>query len=158
MNDIFWVYRNQYLVVRINSEVVSDWLKNRQVDLYKGEQFGVLIGASSEDYNNVWIEKISEPYAGDQSLPYSFTLKDPGHQNLVNQSYNESNGKLGYLGTWHTHPEAIPKPSYVDLNDWKKCIKRNPDRSLVFVIVGIESISVFSGVAGKIHQMNFEEG
>ena len=66
-----------------------------------------------------------------------FELKDPGHQRTVDKLFERSNGSEIYLGTWHTHPEQIPCPSRVDKSDWRACLKRNKDRSLIFVIAGI---------------------
>lgn len=34
--------------------------------------------------------------------------------------YNNSNGTVGYVGEWHTHPEDVPKYSIIDLKNWRK--------------------------------------
>lgn len=70
-------------------------------------------------------------------------MKDPFHQKTIDKAFKESNGELGYIGTWHTHPQDEPIPSIIDLNDWGQCALRNPDRQLVFVIVGKTQVNIY---------------
>jgi integrative and conjugative element protein (TIGR02256 family) len=41
-----------------------------------------------------------------------------------------------YVGEWHTHPEDVPAPSTIDLQEWSIVMKRNPGKPMIFLIVG----------------------
>lgn len=77
-------------------------------------------------------------------------MRDPSHQQAIDKAFEQSNGELGYIGTWHTHPQCVPVPSIIDLNDWAQCTLRNPDRQLVFAIVGIEQVNVYISINGNL--------
>ena len=47
------------------------------------------------------------------------------------------------LGEWHTHPQEVPSPSYVDLDEWKILAKGRADkRPLLAVVVGRQNLHV----------------
>lgn len=132
------------------SEVLIDlWYSYRQMSRDRSEAFGALIGSQSADANEFWLEHCTTPQKEDSATRVNFSMRAPHHQKSVDSYYENSHGKLGYLGTWHTHPEATPIPSNIDITDWKKCIKRNPDRELVFVIVGQKDVCIFREVNGS---------
>lgn len=146
---------NGNLVV-IDEGVASIWERYRQVKASDNESFGVLVGSRSDNSQKFWIEQCSTPKAGDLSSRAGFTMKDPFHQCFTNKAFEESGGCSAYIGTWHTHPQAIPKPSITDICDWKNCVKRNPDRQLFFVIVGIQEIRVYVLIGRRFVSMNRE--
>lgn len=127
----------------ISKSVINTWQSLKQDKESKKESFGVLIGGQNQTATRLWIEANSVPLAKDKSTRTSFSLKDTGHQKLVNKFYKSSKGTSGYLGTWHTHPEETPTPSRIDLKDWIFCCERNPDRKLIFVLVGISHFCVY---------------
>lgn len=116
---------------------------HRQIDAKLPEAFGVLVGMTSVDKKERWVDLATSPMPGDTQSRYQFSLQDPGHQRAVDVAYAQSDGLRIYLGTWHTHPEARPAPSGVDKDDWRQCIKRNKRRPLLFVIAGIDETAVF---------------
>lgn len=131
------------LTICIASSVWWSWLDGRQAHPDAPESFGILIGSCEKATESCRIERITTPGKHDVQYRSRFVLKDPCHQKAVNLAFDRSEGYLGYLGTWHTHPEAIPSPSTVDINDWVACTERNPDRQLYFVIVGTVKTRVF---------------
>ena len=44
------------------------------------------------------------------------------HQKVVDDAFKKSNGEWHYLGEWHTHPEAQPRPSNCDYKGWSQLI------------------------------------
>jgi [CysO sulfur-carrier protein]-S-L-cysteine hydrolase len=132
------------LKIHFPESVWNKWKEKRQKGTKDYESFGVLIGSSSLELKEFWIESVTTPYQNDKSSRHSFHLKDKKHQKSVDLAFDSANGELIYLGTWHTHPEKYPTPSAIDLDDWHSCIKRNPGRKLFFVIVGTEEIYTFS--------------
>jgi len=126
------------------SESVCELIhSHRQIDTELPEAFGVLVGTTSVDKKKRWVDLATSPMPGDSQSRYHFSLKDPGHQCAVDEAYSDSEGSQIYLGTWHTHPEACPKPSGTDKADWRQCINRNERRPLLFIIAGINETAVF---------------
>lgn len=137
------IFRGHGLSLRIPGEVIRTWTECRQVDMLDPERFGVIIGSRTERAKEYWIDSVTKPHSEDQATRASFKLQDRHHQSSVDIAFECSGGTSIYLGTWHTHPELVPKPSSIDKRDWIACIRRNPGRQLFFVIVGLGEIRVF---------------
>ena len=135
--------------VTVNDEVTNIWHGHRQTVATATESFGVLMGTTSVDRRKIWIEAVTTPMPRDRLSRFSFALRDPGHQRAVCQRFASSEGRAIYLGTWHTHPEPVPKPSFTDRSDWTACLKANRGRPLAFVLVGTEEIRVFVRSRGR---------
>jgi integrative and conjugative element protein (TIGR02256 family) len=131
------------LTISVDRSVWSVWQDGRQVYPNAPESFGVIIGSCEKTSDSCRIERVTVPGKRDVQSRSHFILKDPCHQKAVELAFRQSDGYFGYLGTWHTHPVAIPTPSTVDQNDWLLCSKRNPDRRLYFVIVGTEKTCIY---------------
>ena len=129
--------------VVVRDEVLGTWHERRQTAADAAESFGVLIGTTSIDRREIWIEKATTPMPCDRRTRFSFALCDPEHQRVVCKRFACSGGRSIYLGTWHTHPEPVPTPSGVDRKDWAECLRANLDRPLAFVLVGTETTRVF---------------
>jgi integrative and conjugative element protein (TIGR02256 family) len=50
--------------------------------------------------------------------------------------WEKSQETMDYLGEWHTHPENNPRPSALDLREWRQISKRRGE-PMMFIIVGI---------------------
>ncbi|PYE33906.1 integrative and conjugative element protein (TIGR02256 family) [Idiomarina fontislapidosi] len=135
--------------IYVSEGLIELWRTKRQLDRNANEAFGALIGSQSVSGNEVWLKECSIPQTMDYATRTSFSMCAPHHQTLVDSFYKRSNGELGYVGTWHTHPEPTPAPSSLDIADWHECTKRNPDRRLVFVIVGQVHICIFRMLKGS---------
>ena len=107
------------------------------------ESFGVMIGTTSVDRREIWIEQVTTPMPRDRRARFSFALRDPGHQRIVCGMFARSGGRSIYLGTWHTHPVPVPTPSRIDRKDWVACLRANPGRPLAFALVGTDRTRVF---------------
>lgn len=129
--------------LQIPNSVIKIWSSYRQLAPLSTEACGTIIGGKDLSADHYWIDIITEPQIQDIRKRFSFIMRDNFHQNAANNAFKESNGKSIYLGTWHTHPESSPTPSNLDIQDWKACMKRNPDRRLFFVIVGNKKLSYF---------------
>lgn len=140
-NGIMFISPN--IQLSVNTQVYACWLKHRQMKYNDTEQFGVLIGSRADDESKIWIDTCTSPQNTDTSQRARFIMKDPNHQKMINNAFESSGGELGYIGTWHTHPQDNPIASTIDLADWKQCSLRNPDRQLVFVIIGNKQINIY---------------
>lgn len=143
-----FVRSNQMLVtgntkIHISEELLGIWRDKRQLSKNSHEAFGVLIGSQSECASEFWLETCTSPQQQDSATRTSFNLRASHHQNVVDSYYKSSKGMLGYVGTWHTHPERTPMPSFIDITDWRECCRRNPDRRLIFAIIGQMDMCIF---------------
>ena len=137
------IFKSALITINVAPAVYKCWLQQRQMNNSDTEQFGVLIGSRLSDDCTFWIDKCTTPKAKDKSKRASFLMQDPFHQKMIDEAFKESSGEMGYLGTWHTHSQSQPVPSGVDINDWANCIARNPDRLLLFVIVGQKQTNIY---------------
>ena len=128
--------------VHVTDEVTRVWRAHRQIGADARESFGVLVGTTSVDRREIWIESVTTPMAKDQCSRFSYKLRDPGHQRTVCWEFASLGGRAIYLGTWHTHPEPVPTPSRIDRNDWVGCLRLNRGRPLAFVLVGTDRVRV----------------
>ena len=127
----------------MSDEVADIWHAHQQTAPEATESFGVLIGTTTVDRREIWIKRVTTPMAQDRRTRFSFALRDPGHQREVCGMFACSGGRAIYLGTWHTHPEPVPTPSWIDQNDWVACLRANRGRPLAFVLVGTDKVRVF---------------
>ena len=143
--------------VHVSDEVAGVWHAHRQTEADTTESFGVLMGTTSVDRREIWIESVTTPMARDRRTRFSFALRDPGHQRAVCGKFACSGGRAIYLGTWHTHPEPVPTPSGIDRDDWAACLRANPGRTLGFVLVGTDQVCVFVRARRRFRPLIIEE-
>ena len=143
--------------VHVSDEVAGVWYAHMQTTPDAAESFGVLMGTTSVDRREIWIEKVTTPMARDRRTRFSFALRDPGHQRTVCGVFTCSGGRAIYLGTWHTHPEPVPTPSRIDRNDWLACWRANRRRPLAFILVGTDKVRVFVRARWRFRPLS-EEG
>lgn len=140
--------------VHVCAKVAELWRAHRQTEPRELESFGVLLGTTSVDRRDIFVEGVSTPMEHDVQLRRSFVLRDLGHQQIVDQAFSESAGRAIYLGTWHTHPQAVPTPSRIDRLDWRACLRLNRGRPLAFVLVGTVRVRVFVRVGSRFRSLS----
>lgn len=143
-NDLFTVLPGGgFLILPI--DVLDKMIKHAQISGSDCEAGGLIIGSLRQKKEerfllnsppHIEITDISEPGLKDLRTRFSFVRKGKHHRQLVNKAKTISNNNIDYLGEWHTHPEANPFPSSIDIFHWKKNLK---GRHAVLIIIGIES-------------------
>jgi integrative and conjugative element protein (TIGR02256 family) len=120
---------------------------HRQTDDHRAEAGGVLIGRKIKDSEDWIVDDVTEPQNTDRRKRFSFFRSKDPHQSAVDKAWSQSQGRIGYMGEWHTHPERHPTPSATDLSHWRKALAtfRFDGELLFFAIVGTESVAVFEG-------------
>ncbi|WP_253219630.1 Mov34/MPN/PAD-1 family protein [Pseudomonas sp. B21128] len=48
--------------------------------------------------------------------------------NQCKSCFQETNGLVRYFGEWHTHPQEVPSPSHIDLDEWETLATSRTDR------------------------------
>ena len=105
----------------------------------KYEVGGVLLGCR----RNLDLEIIlaTHPSKDDRSSKFRFERRSKHHQIVTTEMWKSSDKKIDWIGEWHTHPEKIPSPSSIDINSWRKLVKRHGS-GMAFVILGYEDVWV----------------
>ncbi len=77
------------------------------------ETGGVLLGYIKNGI--IFIEKASTPGKNAVHEEFYFKADSAYVDMIIDMEYANSNGKITYLGEWHTHPQLSPTPSDLDL-------------------------------------------
>lgn len=138
VND--WALADRSLLLNFSDEVRVVFERNVQVgDL--PESGGVLLGTVHE--HGLLVTLATTPTRLDRQLRYLFERLPFGHRAVARRQWRQSAGTTRYIGEWHTHPQDIPIPSSIDLNEWQKLAKKRADkRPLLAVIVGRHGLHV----------------
>ena len=80
------------------------------------ETGGTLVGHYSRDLRVARVQRVLGVRVGGQQGPSSFYRPPDSIDGQLAEIYKESGGRTYYLGEWHSHPHAHPRPSSTDLN------------------------------------------
>lgn len=123
------------VTVKIKEAVLIEMLEFKQDKIEKPESGGILIGFCIED-NSFTITNITTPSAQDVSSRCNYIRTKENAQKAIDKHFTESKNKKIYLGEWHTHPENIPTPSFLDKKSILKQIKINQlNSSVIFMMI-----------------------
>lgn len=126
-------------MVCFSGNVIEKIEKFIQISSFSTEAGGLLIGYKRG--NHFEITDVTTPYKEDVRSRCFFERKDKKHIKKLEYIHKISLGEKCFLGEWHTHPEQNPKPSSVDLMEWKKTANHN-EETLLFLIIGQEGIYI----------------
>lgn len=128
-------------MIRIDAtrEVYQVFNSFRQIKKKDKESCGILVGTHSIDEKTIEIKIATKPGKHDIRTRYSYKMTSKHHMKILKKAYKKSNTEQVYLGTWHSHPENVPSPSTVDIDDWNKQYNDNIHLfdKMIFIIVGI---------------------
>lgn len=135
-----WALADDSLLLNFSDEVRGVFERNVQMgDL--PESGGVLLGTVHE--RGLLVTVATTPTRLDRQFRYLFERLPFGHRAVARRHWSQSAGTTRYIGEWHTHPQDIPVPSGIDLNEWRKLAKKRADkRPLLAVIVGRHGLHV----------------
>lgn len=133
--------------LKLSAEVLMQMLKYIQDERKKPEGGGVILGRFIADTNDIVIDLVTEPMRGDKRSRTRFKRGVKNHQAIIDKYWYISNGTINYLGEWHTHPEPVPNPSFIDVRSWKKMLShdRFDSQCLYYIIIGTAEIGVWEG-------------
>lgn len=120
--------------VLIEPEVLEIIGRFRQDAEDKPEAGGILLGFRRGPH--LHIVEATEPTHHDRRWRTGFERSAEPHQQIALRYWRDSGGRTDYLGEWHTHPQATPSPSGIDVAAWRRIHGRHPNRSFVFLIAG----------------------
>lgn len=133
------IFKYQNIKIAI-SQSVLDGLNNFVQTGKKLENGGVLMGSIFD--NRIEILRISVPTPFDKCNRYGFIRDKKSAKLFIDYEFVNSNGKIIYLGEWHTHPEDYPAPSSQDIKMIKEQYKENifNEKFLLMLILGRKDI------------------
>lgn len=125
--------RLPFCLIELSEQVLAQMSAYRQGASTDVESGGVLLGARRGPHFEV--VEVTVPQPDDFRTHTSFIRSARAHERLARSVWMKSGKRHGYLGEWHTHPEATPIPSPVDYHGWQTIFLaiRQP---LVHVVVG----------------------
>lgn len=123
--------RKQQLVITENALAAME--RHRQLGDRAPEAGGMLFAKVSP--REIRIEEATEPRRSDRRWRFGFWPCTQNQQRVIDARFAAG---LHFVGEWHTHPEAHPRPSGLDLASMENCFlnSRHELRALVMVILG----------------------
>jgi integrative and conjugative element protein (TIGR02256 family) len=148
--------KTKYLEVNLSSNVIKIFENLKQQNKKSHESGGILLGQITG--NKVYILKASTPNKFDKSSRYSFECNKDSAQVIIDYEFNNSNQKTIYLGEWHTHPETIPSPSFIDKDMIRNQYFKNKlnEPFLILIIQGLKELFVASYDGISIERINYK--
>lgn len=131
-------------VVDILTPVIDKISQYLQDSSNKPESGGYILGYQHEKTGNISLETVTSPYSLDRQTRISFKIRDPRHKIFIKRAARK---KSYYMGVWHTHPQRIPIPSGIDLEDWQETMKtdKTGSRYVFFLIAGTQEFRMWVG-------------
>lgn len=142
MNDM--VINDGSRNIKLCHNVLNVMYKYIQQGALSKEAGGILIGKENISNSNLIINNITSPMAQDNRCYNRFIRRDSCHISYFNTLYKKNKETLRYIGEWHTHPEAEPIYSSLDLKNWKRiCRGSDYENSYYHIIVGFEVVRMW---------------
>ncbi len=127
----------------IEKSVIEKMISFIQDTRFTPESGGCLIGKYRSS-GNIDIIDCTVPYPKDNRNIVKFLRKDKKHLEYIEKIKESSNGFIGYIGNWHTHPQDIPEPSIVDIISWQNSlVKETEEFPLIFIILGRKKLNIW---------------
>ncbi|WP_339284019.1 Mov34/MPN/PAD-1 family protein [Oceanobacillus sp. FSL K6-3682] len=129
----------------IKKNVLHKMNNYRQINRKDLEAGGILIGRILIENENYVIDDVTIPTQYDKRTRNRFKRNPKGHQEYYDDLFRETDGRCFYLGEWHTHPERLPRPSFIDKRNWKRINElKFETEDLFFIILGTTDLKVWS--------------
>ena len=144
MHSVQWVREGLEVEIEVGrlilipTPVLHTWYRYRQVSKDAPEAGGMILGRQRGEHFEIY--EITTPQLGDKCSRRAFTREDGAHLEYAVSLWRQSEGFIGHIGEWHTHPcGGAVHPSGIDEKEWHLLSEENADVS-VFVIIGEECV------------------
>lgn len=130
-----WAANEGRNLIYFQPQVLETFRSYIQIESNDLEAGGLLLGYVRGSH--LEIVEATVPTKFDKRRRYLFERMRDLHDAIAYKLWSQSDGKVRYLGEWHTHPECNPSPSGIDLREWHAlATKRKDSRPVLGVIVG----------------------
>lgn len=129
------------LSVEFNNGILDNLHKKAQEFPNDPERGGIILGRLFPEVSKIIVTDVIESKRA-KSHRMGFTMNVGEVQDIIDKAWEDSGGKITYIGDWHTHPEPNAAPSLTDqvtfrLNYFGSKIDQN---FLLYIIVGSNDI------------------
>lgn len=124
----------EFVISKISFELTAVESITSEIDKYPDvETGGVLLGFFED--KNIIIKKATD--AGPKAIRERYDFKcDVAYTDmLIDMEFANSNGKIFYIGEWHTHPQRKPFPSETDLDSLDNLSSTNRTTSIALLFI-----------------------
>lgn len=135
-----WATIDRRRLVVLNTEVVATLARYRQRFFWQSEAGGILLGRRRGSH--IEVVQATEPAPNDERSTFMFEREVLGHAEAAAKAWTDAGGTVDYVGEWHTHPQRVPIPSSIDIDEWHKLAVSRPKTPLVAVVVGTRKLHV----------------
>jgi integrative and conjugative element protein (TIGR02256 family) len=90
------------------------------------------------------VTTITSEGSGDLAGRYSFERRGKHHQQGATKAWTETQGLVGLIGDWHSHPSGRGEPSETDRAAWSTLTKTMLGAPSVGIIAHPEGLAVYS--------------
>lgn len=141
--------------IRIPIEIIDRISMFRQHEPMDLESGGVLLGSHLHSNGRLKITDFTTPFKDDCQTITGF-FRSNKHSIQAQKIWKESCRIVTFIGLWHTHPENIPIPSSIDIDDWKMTLRTSSydGHGLIFLIIGRQSARFWFG-CNKTYQIEY---
>lgn len=124
--------------VRVGDVALARMDQHRQIEPNAPEAGGILLGRLIVDSHDIVIDDVAVPSEHDRASRFRFFRSKRNANTVIRKTWSSSNATCIYLGEWHTHPEDTPSPSWTDLRNWRRVLRKSciEQDFLLFAIVG----------------------
>ena len=133
-------------VLVFTDSVLDHFKRYRQTRCWHREAGGQLFAKLYSE--RIIIEEATGPRRTDRRTRTSYIPDRIAEQAEIDQRYPRN---LHYIGDWHTHPEAIPRPSPTDIASMIDCFKKSKHTLNAFILVIIGQLALPAALHVSLH-------
>ena len=112
------------------------------------ESGGILLGRQFLQEEAYELDKMTYPGKRDIRRRFWFIRSKESANSIIRKTWLDSGGEQNYIGEWHTHNEAVPRPSSEDRRLLKSVVlDASCPLDRVFMIIVGNAGKVFIGMA-----------
>lgn len=137
---------NSGQVLVVPEEIVRKFRQYRQKRWYQREAGGQLFARLS--LPRIVIEEATGPRDTDRRTRTSYVPDRAAEQREIDSRHPEG---LHYVGDWHTHPEALPGPSALDIASISDSVRKSTHALNGFLLVIVGQAEPPRGLLVSVH-------
>jgi len=130
----------------LETQVLEHFHVYQQRRWYQKESGGQLFAQIEGDV--IRVAEATGPRKTDKRSRFSYVADRRTERQEIRDRYVQ---ELHYVGDWHTHPERTPKPSSLDVESIRECVRRSTHRLNAFVLVVVGNAEFPEGLHVSIH-------
>lgn len=134
------------ITIRFEEDAIACFDRYRQIKSSDAEAGGQLFARYSED--EVLVCKATGPKENDKRGRFFFLPNRKSERAEIIRNHED---RLHFVGDWHTHPEAVPRPSWEDLTSIQNCYRESKHSLRYFVMIIVGTANFPEGLSVSIH-------